>query len=415
MTTLDECGDHRAVLETYRRLFRAPGAVAFTLAALPARLAVSMFGVSVVVMVATLRDSYALAGAVSAAGLVIVAVSGPWLGRLADRHGQARVIVPTVLVSAAFALVLAFCAGAGVPVWTLFAAYMAGCCSPNIGALTRARWAVLVPDQERRHSANALEQSLDELCFMLGPVLAALLCTTVAPEAGLVTAVVLMLAGSLGLAAQRRTEPAVTPMTAAERGGSPLRVRGVLEVTCTFLFTGMVFGSMEVVTVAYTESLGSPAAAGIILGLLAAGSAVAGLAFGTIEVRGTTAARFLACVAGMAVLMQPVLLAGDVWTLGVLLLVAGLATAPTMITSMTLVHELVPESRITEGMTLTTTGLLIGVSAGASVGGWVVETAGPHRGYATPAIASALALLVALIGFGRTAFGRRRPAPSHPR
>ncbi|GAA4971381.1 MFS transporter [Actinoplanes utahensis] len=406
--------DHRPVLDSYRRLFRTPGAVAFTLAALPARLSVSMYGVSVVVMVATLRDSYALAGAVSAAGLVAVAANGPWLGRLSDRHGQARVIVPAVLVSTVFAVVLAVCAGADVPAWTLFVAYTAACCTPNVGAMTRARWTVLYPDQEHRHSANALEQALDELCFMLGPVLAALLCTMIAPQAGLIASIVLMLGGSLAFAAQRRTQPVIRPVTAAEREKSPLRVRGVLEVTVTFLFTGMVFGSMEVVTVAYTDSLGRPAAAGVILGLLAAGSAVAGLAFGTIKVRGTTAARFLVCVAGMAVLMQPVLLAGDVWTLGVLLFVAGLATAPTMITSMTLVHELVPESRLTEGMTVTMTGLLIGVSAGASVGGWVVETVGAHRGYATPAIAAALALLVALIGFGPAALGRRRPEPARP-
>ncbi|MFC4072021.1 MFS transporter [Actinoplanes subglobosus] len=399
------------MFQSYRRLFAAPGALAFTVAALPARLAISMFGVSVVVMVATLRDSYALAGSVSAAGLAAIAVTGPWIGRLVDRHGQARVTVPATIVSAVAAGVLAFCAGADVPAWTLFAAYAASSTSPNIGAMARARWAVLFPGRpELRHSANALEQSLDELCFMAGPVLAALLCTTVAPQAGLIVAIALMVAGSLAFAAQRRTQPPVHAEATREPGRSPLRIRGVLEITLTFLATGAVFGSMEVVTVAYTESLGHPAAAGIILGLLAGGSAVAGLLFGTLRLPGSTPVHFLICVAAMAVLMQPVLLATDVWVLGTLLFIAGLATAPTMITSMTLVHELVPQSRLTEGMTLTTTGLLIGISAGASIGGWVVEVAGAHTGYATPAIASGLALLVALAGFGPAAFNRRRQA-----
>ncbi|MEU4427049.1 MFS transporter [Actinoplanes sp. NPDC024001] len=404
---------------SYRRLFEAPGTVAFTVAALPARFSISMFGVSVVIMVATLRDSYALAGSVSAAGLAAIAVAGPWVGRMVDRYGQARMLVPTTLVSATAGGALAFLAGADVPVWTLFAAYVGASVSPNTGAMARARWAALYRDRPALlHSANALEQSIDELCFMLGPVVAALLCTSVAPQAGMIVSLVLYVTGSLAFAAQRRTQPKVHAVR--ERGRSPLRVRGVLEITVTFLFTGAVFGSMEVVTVAYTESLGRPAAAGVILGLLAGGSALAGLAFGTLRLRGTTAVRFLICVAAMALLLQPVLLADDVWTLGVLLFIAGLATAPTMITSMTLVHELVPPSRITEGMTLTNTGLLIGISAGASVGGWVVEVADAHTGYATPAIASALALLAALAGFGRALGGRRGPrsamaGPAEPR
>ncbi|GIF08509.1 MFS transporter [Actinoplanes siamensis] len=401
------------MLQPYRQLFTAPGAGAFTLSALPARLAISMLGVSVVIMVATLRDSYALAGAVSATGLAAVAVAGPWIGRLVDRYGQARIAVPAALVSAVSATLLVICIDAGVPSWTLFVVWVGTSGTPNVGALTRARWAALFADQpEMRHSANAVEQSLDELCFMTGPVLAALLCTMVAPQAGLVVATALMLVGALSLAAQRRTEPPVHQVR--ERGDSPIRVRGVLEIAVTFLFTGMVFGGIEVATVAYTESLGHPAAAGVILGLLAGGSAVAGLAFGAAKVRGRTPVRFLICVAGMAVLMQPVLLAGDVWTLGVLLFFAGLATAPTMITSMTLVHELVPPSRITEGMTLTTTGLLIGIAAGNSVGGWVVEEAGARTGYATPAVAAVLALLTALIGFGRALGGSRRVAESTP-
>ncbi|MEV0900537.1 MFS transporter [Actinoplanes sp. NPDC049802] len=395
----------------YRHLFAAPGAIAFTFAALPARMAISMFGVSIVIMVASLRDSYALAGSVSAAGLVVTALLAPWIARWVDRYGQSRVVVPTALFSAAGAAALVLCAGAGAPVWTLFAANIVAAANPNVGAMVRARWAALYRDRpDLLHTANALEQTVDELCFMTGPVIAALLCTTVAPQAGLTVTVVLFVTGSLALAAQRRTEPKVHAVR--ERGRSPLRERGVLEIAVTFLFTGALFGSVEVVTVAYAESLGHPAAAGVILGLFAGGSAVSGLAFGTLRVRGAAAVRFLICVAAMAVLIQPVLLAANLWALAGVLFVAGFATAPTLITSMTLVQELVPPARINEGMTLTMTGLLIGVSAGASIGGWAVETAGARNGYLTPSIAAGLALLAALIGFGPALFRRRRiPVP----
>ncbi|WP_238490098.1 MFS transporter [Actinoplanes flavus] len=397
------------MFSSYRRLFATPGAAAFTLAALPARMAISMFGVSVVIMVASLRDSYALAGSVSAVGLAATALLAPWIARRVDRYGQSRVAVPAALFSAAGAVALVICAGAGVPAWTLFAANMVAAATPNLGAMVRARWASLHRNRpDLLHTANALEQTIDELCFMTGPVIAAFLCTAVAPQAGLTVTIVLFVSGSLALAAQRRTEPTVHGVR--ERGRSPLRERGMLEIVVTFLFTGTVFGSVEVVTVAYAESLGHPSSAGVILGLFAGGSAVAGLAFGTLRMRGAVAARFLMCVAAMAVLIQPVLLAGNLWALAAVLFVAGLATAPTMITSMTLVHELVPSARINEGMTLTVTGLLIGVSAGASIGGWAVEAAGARAGYVTPAVAAGLALLAALIGFGPAVRRSRRAA-----
>ena len=50
----------------YRELFAAPGAKAFALAGLLARLALPMTGIGIITMLALLRGSYALAGAVSA-------------------------------------------------------------------------------------------------------------------------------------------------------------------------------------------------------------------------------------------------------------------------------------------------------------------------------------------------------------
>ncbi|WP_223874790.1 MFS transporter [Salinispora oceanensis] len=395
------------MLKSYRRIFSAPGAVGFTVTGFLGRLPISMFGVSVVIMVATRRDSYALAGAVSAAGLAAVAVATPWIGRLVDRYGQARVTVPATLISVTASTLLILCARWNAPDWTLFVAYIASSGVPSIGVMARARWAELYRDQaELLHSANSFEQALDELCFMLGPVLATLLCTLLFPEAGLAVAALLLLTGSLLFTAQRRTEPSVHPAVAAN--GSPLGIKGIKEITATFLFTGVIFGSMEIVTVAYAEEAGNAAAAGVILALLAGGSAIAGLVFGALKVRGPAPVRFLVCVAAMALLMQPILLADNIWALAMLLFVAGAATAPTMITSMTLVNELAPPSRINESMTLTITGMLIGISAGAAIGGWAVEQAGARSGYAVPAVASVIALATALIGFAPAALRSRR-------
>ncbi|MFD0348088.1 MFS transporter [Kitasatospora aburaviensis] len=270
------------MLSSYRRLFALPGTAAFTLAGLLGRLAMSMTGVSLVVLLAERRGSYALAGTVSAVGLATGAIGLPLLGRLVDRHGQARVTVPAALYNALPLTGLLLCVRAGAPDWTLYVCWAAAAAAPNLGGMARARWAHLYrADPELRHLANSFEQALDELCFTTGPVLAMLLCTTVAPEAGLVLAGTLGTTGALLFASRRGTEPPLAaPARAAARPGSPLRAPGLRVLLLTFLATGIVFGSMEVTTVAYTDALDRKPLAGLLLGLVAAGSCAAGLAFG---------------------------------------------------------------------------------------------------------------------------------------
>ncbi|MFF8356202.1 MFS transporter [Streptomyces chartreusis] len=396
----------------YGRLFARPGTRAFTLANLLARLPMGMFSVSAVVMIAGTRGSYALAGAVTATGLAATALVAPWTARLVDRYGQARVAVPATLVAALGSLALLLCVRYDAPAWTLFAAYAATATTPNTGGMSRARWAHLLDgDPDALHTANSFEQAADELCFMLGPVLAAFLCGAFFPEAGTLVGVVLLVTGVLAFAAQRSTEPPPSGRTAAgapEPSPSPLRSPGMPPLLAVCLALGAVFGSMEVVTIAFAEAQGHRTAAGVVLALQAGGSCAAGLLYGRVRFAGPAEDRYPWCVAAMtALLILPLLaasLTGSLLLLSAALLVAGMATAPTMITNMTLVQRRTPECRLNEGMTLAVTALLGGIACGSAAGGWVVEHLTPTAGYGVPVTAAAVALLVTLAGPGvRTA------------
>ncbi|MFH8464015.1 MFS transporter [Streptomyces sp. NPDC017991] len=388
----------------YRRLFAIPGTRAFTIGNLIARLPMGMFSVSAVIMIAGTRGSYALAGAVTATGLAATAVVAPWTARLVDRHGQARIAVPATAVAALGSLALLLCVRLGAPNWTLFAAYAATATTPNTGGMSRARWAHLLEgDPVRLHTANSFEQAVDELCFMFGPVLAALLCGALFPEAGTLVAVVLLLTGVLVFSAQRSTEPPARGRTDAG-APSPLRAPGIPPLLVGFLATGAVFGSMEVVTIAFADAQGHRAAAGVVLALQAAGSCAAGLLYGVLRLGGAVERRFLLSVGAMAPLMCLPLVAatvgggggGGLVTLGLALLLAGMATAPTMVTGMTLLQHRTPEGRLNEGMTWAVTGLLGGIACGSALGGFVVEHASPAAGYGVPVGAAVTALLIAL-------------------
>ncbi|WP_407552681.1 MFS transporter [Streptomyces sp. Pv4-95] len=394
----------RGPLVPYRRIFAVPGTRAFTAANLLARLPMGMLSISAVLMIAGSRGSYALAGAVTATGLAATALAGPWTARLIDRHGQARIAVPATVLAVLGSVGLLLCVRHDAPAWTLFACYAATATTPNTGGMSRARWAHLLRgDPAALHTANSFEQAADELCFMLGPVLATLLCTALFPEAGTAVAAALLLAGVLLFAAQRRTEPPVPPPREDRaRPRPPLRLPGLPPLLATFLCTGAIFGSLEVVTVAFADRHGVRSAAGAMLALQAAGSCAAGLLYGLLPPAGRTARRFLLCVAAMAALMLLPLLAastGSVVALAAALLPAGMATAPTMVTGMGLVQSRVPVGQLNEGMTLAVTALLGGIAAGTAAGGWAVDHLpdSPPAAYTVPACAAGLALVTTFL------------------
>lgn len=385
----------------YRRLFALPGTRAFTIGNLVARLPMGMLSVSAVVMIAGTRGSYALAGAVTATGLAATAVVAPWTARLVDRYGQARVALPATVFAVLGSLALLLCVRTGAPDWTLFASYAATATTPNTGGMSRARWAHLLKgDAEALHTANSFEQAADELCFMLGPVLAAFLCGTFFPEAGTLVGAVLLLTGVLLFTAQRSTEPPAARRSSAR---APLRSPGMRPLLVVCLATGAVFGSLEVVTLAFADERGHRAASGAVLALQAAGSCAAGLLYGAMRPAGSARSRLPWCLAAMTALMTlPLLAAGLTGSLVLLagaLLVAGMATAPTMVTTMTLVQRYTPGDRLNEGMTLAVTGLLGGIACGSAAGGWTVEHVSATAGYGVPVAAAAIALLVSLCTF----------------
>ncbi|MFD5397644.1 MFS transporter [Streptomyces sp. NPDC127097] len=387
----------------YRRIFAVPGTRAFTAANLPARLPMGMLSISAVLMIAGTRGSYALAGAVTATGLAATALAGPWTARLIDRYGQSRIAVPATALATLGSLSLLLCVHYGAPDWTLFASYAATATTPNTGGMSRARWAHLFRDDPAaRHTANSFEQAADELCFLLGPVLATLLCTTLFPEAGTAVGAALLLTGVLLFAAQRRTEPPAAARAATGAPArTPLRLPGLPPLLLTFLCTGAIFGSLEVVTLAYADAHGIRSAGGALLALQAAGSGAAGLLYGLLPPAARTGRRFLRCAGAMAALMLLPLLAastGSAAALAVALLAAGMATAPTMVTGMGLVQSRTPPGQLNEGMTLAVTALLGGIAAGSAGGGWAVDRlAGAGAAYGVPAAAAALALTVTLL------------------
>jgi len=389
------------VLSAYRPLLRVPGARAFVGGAILARIGGAMFGVAIVVMISSRRGSFGLAGAVSSVGILVLAAAGPFIGRLIDKYGQRRVALPFVVFAFVAGLMTVVASLSGWPAWTLFLFYGLSAVMPEPSPLTRARWAHLLRDDpDRLHSAMSFEQILDEGSFVLGPVLAILASTLVLPELGIIVAEVLFTLGAVVFLGSRETEPPVVPHEHRPRGSAVTRP-GVLVVATALTMTGVIFGSNEVIAVAVADAAGREGFSSVILALFAFGSMSAGIVFGTISFTVTLTRRLLIAAAGMVVLEAPALVVGNLWGLAGIMLVAGSATAPLLITSTTLTQRLVPRALVTEGMAVVVTGILIGISIGAAVAGWAIEGLGAQRAYAVPVVAGAVAVLVIGARYGR--------------
>lgn len=405
-------------MRAYREILTLPGAWQFSAAGLLARSGGAMMGIGLVLMVSALYGSYGLAGALAASNAVAWALGTAALSNLVDRYGQRRVMYPAAIVSAATLSLLIVFAMLHLPAWTLFGpSIVCGATGGAPGALVRARWTHLVEDPDQLHTAFSLESTLDEVTFIVGPVLATALSTGVHPAAGLIAPVVLSLLGAHLLYGQRATEPPLTrPEPHPERGRLRQRLvlllPGVGAVVAVNLLIGCVFGSIDVSVVAAATQWGVREASGLVLSVFSLASGLAGFYYGARRWSSAVTSRFLVGVAALCAACVALLGAHSVLLLCLGGLLVGVTVAPTLINANTLIGSLVPRGRLTEGLSWMGTGIGIGVAIGSSISGQVIDQADYPGGLATVA---SFGVLAALIAFGGRGVLRRAVSPDQPR
>jgi MFS family permease len=373
--------DVPAAEASYAALLRRPGALRFVLPASVGRLPQAMFGVGVVLLVEGYRDSYAVAGAVGAVLALSTGLAGPVLGRLADRWGQSVVTVAAVSVHVPALVGLVAATVSGAPAVLLGAlAAVIGATTPILGSFSRVRWRALTGGEGDRawDRALALESVVDEATFVVGPSLAALLATQVAPSVPLLVAAALTVVGVGGFLAARDTEPRPGRAVAGTgAGGRPAVLEpGMAALVLVPFCLGVVFGGTEVGIIAVADEAGAPVAAGILVSVFSAASLVGGVAYGALRWRSSPPARLAAVTAALGVAALLVPWSTGLWTLGATLVLLGVAVAPTLIALNAVVAVLVRPAALTEGFTWALVALLGGVAAGAATAGVLVDAHG---------------------------------------
>ncbi len=401
------------MLDRYRTVLGVPGVPPVLGAALLSGVGSGVYVLALVLLVADATGSFAAAGLASGAYGVGIAVTAPVRGRLLDRLGQRRVIVPLAVLDAvtAAALVGAAAAGAGLEAFVPLGA-LAGATTPPLMAAVRALWADLVPDDELRAAAYGVQSAMLETFSVGGPLLAAGLAALAGPGAAVAVAGGLEAAGGLLFASTRASRGALGERDAhatrrARRLGA-LASPGLRVLAVAALPGGAAIGAVEVSVPAFAEAVeGDAAAGGLALAAFAAGSLAGTLVYAGRTWPGARAAHYPALVAACAAGLALPALATGLPVLALLLLVGALALGPITAVVFALLDDVSGRSTAAEATTWVITAYSLGAAAGAAAGGALAEGVSPR---AALLLAPALLLGELTIVLARRAALRPRAA-----
>jgi MFS family permease len=354
-----------------------------------------MFNISLILMIQIQYDSYALAGKVAAVGTLAWAAQTVPTARFVDRVGQRAGMLPLVglhVTGVTIAIITAM--SRGPEPWLWLAVVLSSISGP-LGSLTRARWSHILTSDEQIHSAFSLEGVLDEILYMTGPALSAILATAIYPPAGLIIGTVGLLVGMAILLSQTATEP--PPRFEGTGQGMGVRVPKVVLAVSLIAFTlGLLFGAIDISTVKFAEEQGAKWAAGLALACLSLGSFFGGLLYGSrtwaLALERRIVWGSLAAAAGFGALS----LMPSLWWFGAVGFFAGATIAPLIAGSDNAIQRTVKKDQLTEGLAWLRIGIGIGVAIGAWGAGVLVERSGSTGGFAAVGVSAVILAITAV-------------------
>jgi MFS family permease len=373
------------------------------------RLGLGMTGFALLLLVRETSGSYAAAGAVAGTYALSFGALGPYRARSADRQGPIRVLLVTAVLHPLALVALVVTASAGAPVWALLLpAVLGGATVPPHGPVMRALWGRIVSGPALA-TAYSLESVAVELCFVVGPLLTALLAAGVSPVAAVLVAALMAAVGAVWLAGTPAVRD-VQPHPSADGGGrgGPLRSPAVRALLLTVAGVGVGFGAIEVSLPAFVEDLGGrPATGGLLLSVWAVGSVVGGLVYGGAQPSAPHRRQLPVLVAALALTSALPLLADGLVGMTALLFLYGLTIAPFSACNSVLLGEAAPAGTTTEAFAWSSSMIFGGAALGSALAGVLVERSGPTAGLLVTAGAGLLATAAAVSGLLRM----RAPAP----
>lgn len=358
-----------------RALLATPGVLRMVLSQLFARFPFGMLSIAFIIHIQAVTGSYAIAGITLGAETIGASISGPILSRLMGRFGVRRVIATATVGTSTALLGMTLISDA---LWLVVLGFLVGLSSPPVQPAVRTIYPTITPKKllDRLYSLDATAQ---EILWVLGPVLATLIAAQVGNIAMMFTVITIQLLGSALFLANQEVG-AMKLSVSKSRVGGILKNTTVASVTILGLLLVGSFAGIEVGSVAMFEKT----TAGLLLAVFSLGSLVGGFTIGARPKNKWSLVQYLVIVliGYSMVFVAPT----DALWMGVSLFVAGLGVAPALGYLSLAIAKATTGGDTVEAYGWTTTGQLVGFSAGSALAGIAVD-----------AVSSTTALLVSVV------------------
>ena len=359
-----------------------------------------MMSIAIVFVVVAKTDSYALAGTFTAVGALIAAFVAPFWSRAADRYGQSRILTIAAPIHIAALLGFLTAIRLDAPKWSWFLLLMLfEGVFVGTGQMVRRRWShVLNGDSKLMNTAYSVESLLDEIVFMVGPIITTLCATNIGPYAGLLTAAIFLSVGSIFFISQKETEPTPHPKVKGIKHRNPIFTVEVQSIFFPFIFAGASFSATGLIIVGYADQYGAKSQTGLLYAIWALGSLIAAFINGALHWKILAKNRFMVFTLALAIFTLPLLLAaklfpGNFFTLSIALFLNGIFIAPLIVAGYTAAENLVEENQVTETLAWILSGLILGGALPGAITGHIIDTTGAQTAFIVPVIAMGISIL----------------------
>jgi MFS family permease len=383
------------MVSSYRSLLAVGEIRGLLVSSVIARMPLGMSSLAILLFARAASGSFVVAGLAVGAFTLASAVVAPLQGALVDRFGQARVLLPCAAGQGV--LLAALVAVAGVDSgWLLVTiAGMAGALTPPVSACVRVLWPQVSGDAGKREAAYALDAIIQEIIWITGPLLVAVIVRLSSPAAAVLVAGAITVLGSILFLRSSLARGWRGSCWRRRRRVSALSSRGLRALLGSVALMGVTIGSLEVGLPALAAHLGARSDAGVLLALCSFGSMAGGVLYGARKWRASMGTRHTLLLAAIAVLVAPLLLAHTLLGGMFFSLLAGIGLAPIFSCQYMLVGALAPDGAMAEAFTWQTAALVLGIATGSALAGVLVDTGGSGAPFVFGSCGAVLAFLLA--------------------
>jgi MFS family permease len=373
-------------MKRYGQLLSTPGVIPVVLAQLLARFPGGMLAIGLLIHFQRQTGNFTIPGLALAAMAIGQGISIPIASRMISTYGIRRVIGTLIAICSLATMVAALVPLDTIP--TILIGFIIGASLAPIQPSARAVYPSMVPKRQLQ-SLQSLDASVQELIWIGGPVITVFLATQISSSVAVLSSIVFGAGGGLWFLSRPQVSGATLEHSTG-RLGAVLKKRAVVIGVASGFFVVGSFSAIEAATVAAFGSEKN-SIAGVVLGLWALASLVAGLVMGHSPIGPWSLSRRLSLVAlgaGLAMFtLDPLLL-----TLA--LLVSGLGVAPAMTVQYAIATESVKKGDVPESLGWLGTGWVGGAALASAVAGVSIDTWGAPGGFIAATIFALIAALI---------------------